>query len=111
MNNLNSSIPIRQRTSNYKKCPKVPWITKSLLNSINKKNNLYYKYKKHPTVQSKSKYTRYRNILTTSLRFAKKNHFHNQFDIHKGDVKSKWKIINNVLKRKKSLKSYHKNND
>ena len=83
-----NSLPTRQQNcSNYKKHPRLAWISKSLLKSINRKNTLYYKYKNNHTVKSKLKYSRYLHILTTSLRLAKKNYFTKQFNVNKGDIK------------------------
>ena len=97
----NSCVPLhKSNQSNYKKIPHQPWITKSLLRCINHKNNLFHKYRKKPCTANKSRYTRYRNILTSTLRLAKQNYFSLQFVKHKFDVKSTWKVINEALKLK-----------
>ena len=94
-------IPLRQSTrSTNKKAPRMPWITKPLLKSINHKNNLFCKYKRNPNENTKGKYARYRNILTTTLRFAKRRYFTRQFDLYKNDTKSTWKVVNEVLRVK-----------
>ena len=94
----NSIIPLQQSTpSNRKKVPKRPWVTKSLLKSINRKNIFFYKYRKAPNIQNKSRYVRYRNVLTSSLRIAKKLYFSRQVYKHKNDIKSTWKVINEAL--------------
>ena len=85
------------KTSNYKKTPRQPWITKSLLRSINRKNKLFYKYKSHPTETNKNQYKKYKNILTTILRHEKKLYYSNKFSTHYKDIKQTWKVINNIL--------------
>ena len=83
----------------------MPWITRSLLKSINKKNKLYYKYKKTKTEESRKKYTTYRNTLTTTLRVAKKNYFSAQFQATMNDIKGTWKVIRNIFKSKSKTSS------
>ena len=94
----NTIIPLQNPSrSNYRKIPRSPWINKSLLKCINRKNSLFHKYKHNPTTESKLKYTQYRNVLTNSLRIAKKFYFAKQFAIYKDDAKNTWKIINGVI--------------
>ena len=100
---FNTHIPLRDKNRcNYKKVPRAPWLTRSLLKSINRKNNLFYKSKVDPSV--KKKYETYRNKLTSIIRMEKKNYFTNKFNDHKNDIKQTWKIINNVL-NKSSVKA------
>ena len=102
----NSTIPLQQCTrSSRKKVPKQPWVNKSLLRSINRKNRLFHKYKKAPNIQNKTRYVRYRNVLTSSLRLAKKMYFSRQFHKHKNDIKSTWKVINEALHSKNDIDS------
>ena len=94
----NTIIPLQNPSrSNYRKIPRSPWINKSLLKCVNRKNTLFHKYKHKPTPESKLKYTRYRNVLTNSLRIAKKIYFAKQFAIYKDDARNTWKVINSVI--------------
>ena len=93
------NIPLCKRNSrNRKKIPRMPWITRSLLISINKKNKLYYKYKTTKSEQSRMNYTRYRNTLTTILRVSNKNYYSTQFQETFKDIKGTWKVIKNIFK-------------
>ena len=49
-----------------------PWLTKSLLRSINKKNKLYKQYLRHRSNEKLLKYKTYKNKLTDLLRVAKR---------------------------------------
>ena len=58
-----------------------PWLTKSLLKSINKKNKLYKQYLRHRSNEKLLKYKTYKNKLTNLLRVAKRLYFENQTEI------------------------------
>ena len=60
-----------------------PWLTKSLLKSINKKNKLYKQYLRHRSNEKLLKYKTYKNKLTNLLRVAKRLYFENQIEINK----------------------------
>ena len=102
-------FPLVQRSKQeYKRVPRMPWVTKSLLRSINKKNRLFCRYKAKQTGVAKLKYTNYRNILTSALRQAKKDYYQFQFQSTCNNVKGTWKVIRNVLKTNPKLQSITK---
>ena len=103
---LDTCIPLqRDKVNNYKITPRLPWISKSLLRCINKKNKLYYKYKANLTDRTKSKYTSYKNALIRILRFEKKNYFVNRLEFYKHDMQNTWKIL------KQAMNLVHNKND
>ena len=95
--NLNTHIPLKKIKLNYKRKPRLPWISTSILRSINRKNNLFYKYKKKPTEQTRSKYVNYKNTLTKLLRIQKKEYYTNKLNLFKHDMKNTWKTIKDVM--------------
>lgn len=100
-------IPAKSHSQkSYRKhSPITPWLTGSLLKSINKKNKLYHKYLTNPSVSLKSKYTKYKNTLTSLLRSSKKEYYAHQFEKAKNSIRNTWKEINSVLNKHKSSKT------
>ena len=94
---LDACIPMQKdKVNKYKTTPRLPWVSKSLLRCINKKNKLYSKYKSDLTDRSKSKYTSYKNALIRILRFEKKKYFVNRLELYKRDMQNTWKILNKL---------------
>ena len=81
------------KKKNYNKVPRMPWITKSILRSITKKNKLYYQYKRRSSDFMWRKYSKYRNTLTSVLRTAKKKYYSAQFQMTFNNIKNTWKVI------------------
>ena len=82
-----------------------PWITFGLLNSIKHRDKLYVKLIKtslsSPYYCSKEmEYKDYCNLLQSSLRRAKADYYHKQFQNNISDIKKTWSKINEVLCRK-----------
>ena len=85
-----------------RKTPIKPWITPSILCSINRKNKLYKKFIKNPTVLNENEYKRYRNILANVLREAKRLYFKKSFSDSRGNGKETWKVLKEALNSKNS---------
>ena len=72
----NQNVPlVKHNTRDRKKTPRMPWISTSLLKSINKKNKLYYSYKVSGTDSSRKRYVNYRNILLQCCVLQRKHTF------------------------------------
>jgi len=94
----------------YKKCIPVkkcvmkahvkPWITECILNSVKRKNKLYYMYIKHPCPATAARYKAYRNKLNHVLRVSQRKYIHDRLSQYNCDMKRSWKIINNVIDSK-----------
>ena len=81
-----------------------PWLTMSLLRSINNKNKLYKQYLRHRSNEKLLKYKTYKNKLTDLLRVAKRLYFQNQIELNKTNIKQTWRILNNAIGQNKKKK-------
>ena len=100
-NTYNSCFPTIKRKSKQN-VPRNPWITSSILKSIKHKYRLYKKFIKVPSTENKGKYKTYKNLLSKIIKTAKRMHYCSQLESSKHDIKSTWKILNEVLKRRKN---------
>ena len=92
-------IPLQKCNSKRKRDPKLPWITKGLLKSINHKNKLYKDYVKCPSNNKQQKFKTYRNKLHGLIRKAKRLYYFKKFEQVKNNMRQTWKTINNVIGR------------
>ena len=99
----NSSFPLK-KVKTIKLNLKKPWVSKGLLKSINRKNNLYKKYLNNPCIENECTYRRYKNKLTFLLRNSKRLYYEKKIEYAKTNMKDTWKILNEVVNGKKSSK-------
>ena len=91
----NSACPINRKRISRKRAV-APWLTGALLRSINEKHRLYKLSLRDPELLPR--YRRYRNILSSAIRNAKKTYFNNKFEDCRASLKKTWKCINNLLR-------------
>ena len=75
----------------------LPWITRSVIKSINKKKALFRKYKCTGNSQDHAKYKAQRNNVVTLLRQCKEQFF---FNLNSANIKDFWKAVKKVNKTK-----------
>ena len=76
------------------------WTTAGLKVSLKNSNNLDKIYKKHPTVENKSKYKQYKKKLDELIRIAKSNYYDIIIEDAGGDTRKIWGILNELIDRK-----------
>ena len=82
------------------------WIPNSLLKSI-KTNHVLYKLSiTKPTKINQATYKNYDNKLNSIKRKAERDHYSNQLEINKSDMKKSWKIMKTVIgNKRKTIKN------
>ena len=85
---------------------KTEWITKGIIRSIKRRDELYREFKKTPTDSSnyearKINLRTYNVIIKRSIFIAKKTYYHHIFQKYSSDIKNTWSIITNILHKKK----------
>ena len=82
---------------NKKKTPRDPWITKGMLQSIQKQKKLYLE--QLSDISKTNKYKTYRNQLQKILRKAKISYFREKGREYKQDSRKLWKLIHAILNK------------
>ena len=113
---IDEACKLRNPKSSKRNSQNNPWISKGLINSIAKRDRLYFKWKKTVSKNCKSGnsqiyeiYRKYRNMLSNLIKKAKSEYYHAKFTSASGDKKKMWKLINSLRGiKKQSLSSTFK---
>lgn len=100
-NSFNNSFPLTKKF-NRKTSPIKPWITKDILNKINRKNNLFKTYVITKSNQDFIEFKKYRNYLRKIIRTAENNYYIYEFNKYKLNPKKSWNLINEILGKTKT---------
>ena len=74
------------------------WMTKKMRTQITEKNLLGHKTFRNPeNLEMKNEYKAKRNRLISDLRNAEITYYNNELDIHKNDIKRKWKLLKTII--------------
>ena len=99
-------FPVKEVKFNKYKHKVSPWITFGILNSMKFRDKLYIKWKKvNSTSQSYTllgnSYKSFCSLLQKTIRMAKSQYYHRQFENFKSNMKKTWTQINELLSNKK----------
>lgn len=76
-----------------------PWVTRSLLESINRKNTMYARLKKNPQNEIlKTEYNIYRKVLEKAIKDTKMKYYKNKIEQGGADSKRLWQLVNELTK-------------
>ena len=102
-NSIGEACKLRNPKSSKRNSQNNPWIFNGLINSIAKRDRLYFKWKKTVSRDCKSgnsqlyeSYRKYRNMLSNLIKKAKSEYYHVKLTSASGDKKKIWKIINSL---------------
>ena len=93
---FDKSFPLIQINNNSKSS----WFDKDLQKLLQIKE-MFKKYCAKKNLLSKVNYNKARNVYFRTLKEKKKAHCSSVFERHKNDLKQTWKIVNNLLGKKK----------
>ena len=89
------------RRKNERRDPK-PWILPWLEDACARRQYLYHKKIKQPTVTNIAAYTKIDKFCDKQIDLAKKKYYKNFFDEHRDNSKKQWQLINGLLNRNES---------
>ena len=95
----NVCFPVKKLTRKQSRSNK-PWLSNALINCIKKKNRVYRKYLRNPTMDRQSIYKCYKNKLNYSLRIAKRLYYEKKLNNVQSTLAT-WKVLNDILNRSK----------
>ena len=103
---LDNHAPLRKRTNKELKFALKPWISNSIKRSIKKRNRLQRLSRiNHPNqMNRRTKYNRYKKRLEKILFAAEVKYYSNKIDACQNKSKVLWKVINEIIRRKKGSK-------
>lgn len=100
-----NSIYTQSRTvmTNRKNRQNKPWITAEIIALCKRRDVLYRKWKNNPRSKCyELEYKQFRNTLSKNIQNVKCLFYKNQFFSAKNDPKKTWKLLNEILGRKKN---------
>ena len=97
----------RPRRENERKNPK-PWIIPWLESACARKNDMYAKFIKEPTIANDTKYKKMNKFVEKHKQLAKKKYYGKYFEQYKSDSRKQWSMLNLLLNRKKKSSSIKK---
>ena len=97
---IEKHAPLKKLSRKQQRLKNKPWITKSLLISIKKKQKLHKTHYIFGLPSEKEYYKLYSNTLTRVKNLAKRLYYHNKITEHKNNPKKTWDVLRSLLPSK-----------
>ncbi len=94
---INKHALLKLRTIPRQKVIKKPWITKGILKSSTKLDQLYKKLNLEKTEEANNKYLQYKDIFNKLKRSSKYYHYTSLLNKYKNDSRKTWKTLNSII--------------
>ena len=93
---VNDAFPIKiTKSSKVKVSP--PWYTGGLSDASKKKQKLYLRYRKKPSLENEHEYKSYRAVYQRIHRKAKSEYYNNLFDKYATNIKETWRVLKEAV--------------
>ena len=96
LNTVDNCCPSKSIEISSKKFFKEPWITKGILNSLNKQKLLYKDLLRKRSEEAEMRYKAYRSTLQRITRNIKRNYYTSKCMEFKSNLKKLWNMINRI---------------
>ena len=96
LSTIDKYAPLRSRRVKRRKSP---WITKELRQKIRHRDSLKRKANLSNDPQIWQQYKKSRNEINNKIKEVKRNYFTSNLDLHKGDMKKTWQLINELTSK------------
>jgi hypothetical protein len=103
---VNKHAPCKVASQSLRKQLDKPWITKGILKSIKIKQKMFYTHFHSNKISKVSQYKLYANKLNYITMLSKRQYYLNNFDKCKNNLKTTWKLIGILIKRKTKSQPY-----
>ena len=79
-----------------------PWITRGIIKSSKRKQNLYEKFLKNRNSANKENYKTFTRLFESIKQKSKNNYYHNILNTYKNDMKRTWVTMKEIIGSKRS---------
>ena len=83
------------------------WLSHCMLKSVKIKNKLNRKFVKTKSPETKSEYTKYKNILTSTIRKSERLYYAQQFELNMNNTRATSSLINSILQTTRGIKAHN----
>ena len=106
INMYNNCFPLKEFKAGYK--TRKPWLSEGMKRQIKIKNRLYRRYSRSKCPEHLLIYQKFRNKLQGNMLRAEKEHYEKILEENQGNLKKSWRILKEVINKKKSTMSCSK---